>query len=671
MILRNVAYYKLIPRADMLQRSEVLKSLFPKSNGCLYVKPSGNFYYRRLFNVKHPISSSSVQEISNNHLNNMHSIIQNNSELEQDHVLSTLFDINQFKTPTVTERSNKIELNDIEKKKIAGNNDDFIKSNSSLTVCWASVYRPKVFEEYTTIEFNSRNVKISNIFDTEYLVLYFNHMDIVKLIYNCRPKYTKHTIEKLEIDFPQGIDIEKDVANLQVRYFRYHPDMLVPVLYLNNNPISILLDHQNISIFNKLIDRWIPSTILPSQLEGLVADVATLPKKLDNIISLNINSNRLTIDPKIHDVGVIKNAKIEVRNQLKIVTSGIGAISNVINLSEQKYLDIWKGDFKISLKKKEDSLIEAKYSISDDNDSVVNFKMSLENDQSTDLFSAIEWQLIKQSAGSVALVRLDELDIPELDSFSLRHILSKINRIVGIDDDQILKDFEEFCQIRAWVKYYMYVIKTLLSIFGHNYLNRYFIPIKNPKYDVYIKSIKDPLFNEFMRMYNFLITDDSDELAENSLKIRQQSIYNSYFSEVQALSNIMSRSLDLLGRKNLPFPTIDRNYSWLIDGWANRDYISVLKGNKKKFNSIILNYSFSDSNPLNYDAYFEGGPFLTREKILAHEVGHHLAKAHTHGPGYEYTDKGLSSSDPKNFYVTINNVITIINDEENQKELFE
>lgn len=60
------------------------------------------------------------------------------------------------------------------------------------------------------------------------------------------------------------------------------------------------------------------------------------------------------------------------------------------------------------------------------------------------------------------------------------------------------------------------------------------------------------------------------------------------------------------------------------------------------------------------------------EQIFAHKVGHLLAKKHKHGPKeYKYSDEGLSSNNPQKFRVTIKNVITIIDDEENQNESFE
>jgi len=58
-------------------------------------------------------------------------------------------------------------------------------------------------------------------------------------------------------------------------------------------------------------------------------------------------------------------------------------------------------------------------------------------------------------------------------------------------------------------------------------------------------------------------------------------------------------------------------------------------------------------------------------QILAHEVGHHLAGKHQHKfPDYKYTTNGLSSNDPnpKKFKLTIQNVLTIVNDENNQNE---
>ena len=134
----------------------------------------------------------------------------------------------------------------------------------------------------------------------------------------------------------------------------------------------------------------------------------------------------------------------------------------------------------------------------------------------------------------------------------------------------------------------------------------------------------------------------------------------------------MSKSLDLSGRINSPIGIIDRNYSWMIDARSFDDTVLDTKKNEKRFYYIILNYGFSAINPLPYDAYSEGGRFLTREQILAHEVGHHLAKDHKHDTkGYKYTDKGLSSNNPQNFEVTIKNVITIIENEENQKGLFD
>ncbi len=59
------------------------------------------------------------------------------------------------------------------------------------------------------------------------------------------------------------------------------------------------------------------------------------------------------------------------------------------------------------------------------------------------------------------------------------------------------------------------------------------------------------------------------------------------------------------------------------------------------------------------------------KEILAHEVGHVLSKFHSHELlDYKYTITGLSSNHPDEFKVTLNNVITIINDKDNQNESF-
>jgi hypothetical protein len=59
------------------------------------------------------------------------------------------------------------------------------------------------------------------------------------------------------------------------------------------------------------------------------------------------------------------------------------------------------------------------------------------------------------------------------------------------------------------------------------------------------------------------------------------------------------------------------------------------------------------------------------KEILAHEVGHLLSQWHDHKEtNYKYTIAGLSSNHPDKLKVTLNNVLTIINDEDNQNESF-
>jgi hypothetical protein len=682
MILKNVKYYKLVSRKKMLNISDALKGLFDQNNGCLYVKPSGYFYYRRLSGIlSSPVSNNSVMQVSNQHISSIYETVKNIPEFKK-HDLFRLFDLNQFHSPTVVDKNKTVELMDIDKEVYEAIKGTYFKDSSTpefkKSKLWMSIYRPKVFTEHTIVESDSNIEKVSNIFDTEYVVLYFNHQKIVKLLHNFRPVESEHTIEEIEVNIP-GFDYKKDFADLSIHYYRYHPDILIPVLYLGETPKVILAGHE--FVIDGFINRWIPDSILPTQLDGLKSNQTSMIKASDNIKDTLRKLKILTINPNQQSTGVINGATIEVQHKLKIITKGIGAISNKIKLDNDKYSEIWKGKddgYKISLKK-----VGAKYvaelPVSITNNSTVKFNMSIDVDENSDLFSAIEEHLINPSIGGIALTRFDEIDIPELNSFLLLYYMSLITGDAPVNNDLILNKYRSFCKIRKHVLYYIYVCKLFLSVLGNKFDLGFIIENETKKSQI----LNDPLFRKFLESTCLQINNNNNNnnFQKDSLIIRQDYIDGSYQFEYDVLEFLLFNSLDLEDKYSLPVRGTNKQYKWIFDAWSfrgNRTYtityndLNTVEKISQKFYPVILNYGYAYQDSLDGIQTYNHAGSLTLEQNLAHEVGHLLAKLHDHNlSDYKYTIDGLSSNHPDKFKVTTNNVINIINDEDNQNESFE
>ena len=136
------------------------------------------------------------------------------------------------------------------------------------------------------------------------------------------------------------------------------------------------------------------------------------------------------------------------------------------------------------------------------------------------------------------------------------------------------------------------------------------------------------------------------------------------FSDTEAASADINSKIDKVYSVSLSLMVKEAN--------DRSKYFQTEKGQKAIASGALGNSSGSLDMIFLNGTKINSVPSVSSSEILAHEIGHNIAKLNLHGTGdYEYEQEGLQSNKSGGIHPTQQNVMNIINDERNRSTIKE
>jgi hypothetical protein len=711
MIISNLKIYNLIPPEYLRSRVALISEKVFNNEGYLMIKPSGKLVYRRkMAPGLSPDLSCTEAQILQYFTSHMLKLKSNAEQLDKikstgsDHyMLAPLFDIKNYSPPLFSIHAQEISGRYMMKESMgyqSGNRSIKYSVDELKDNCWLALLKWEFTDDVKVKSEINGDKKILCSLETSYLLIAFNKSNIINLISTSVPILGSETISDFKIDVSSNKSSE-----LNIKYIRYLPKILLPFIYEGDNSINFDSGYY----LDDYINQLIPDSVIPSNFDlknyrngfdgnSIVPDEKYMQKRIivEQIADRKVSNQYF---PRY-------NASINY--DLKVVTIGLGAVERFEGLNPFFYNSIWKRG-NTSVKFKVADLESLQYEADEplgrkEPKAEVSFNMNLLKDAGVSIFNAINWMECNYLNRGIAVLKSDECSFPDVDSFYFQSMenLLKTNTIF-INTNIFIRRCYNY-SITLVCIYWLKIILANRKKYEHIY-----IVTKSPNNTTSQFYIDCPILMDFIKIYKIGIENqyDSTEMIEFSdddsivyLNINILLSHNSY--GIERLRDYFYSTLgDLyyglerpkgIDSINLYSSKVQNllNESWHV--WdplavAQSDYstsefrrkpdsseLSIL--NRAVWGVISLNYGVSSYDPIEYlnkvlptTNYIRKDTHQHFEEILVHEVGHLLAKMHYHNNNfieYEYENIGLSSYDKDQIFPTEKNVITILNDDANR-----
>jgi hypothetical protein len=712
MIISNLKIFKTVPPNYLINQASIIREKVFKKQGVLIVKPSGKIVYRRELEPGPPPNPTYTKEqILQTFKSHMTTLKSNAEQLDsiksngtKYYKLTPLFDINNYHPPIVSTDVHKIGGRYIKKTINMISETEEVKDDS-----WIVLLNWKFDNDVTVKYETSIEKEIPCHLEIAYLMIAFNKTNIINLITTSVPIIESVLLENIDVKREPSI-FPNEINDINIKYFRYLPEILLPILYINNKPTCIERNDKLFSI-DDFIKRLIPDSVIPVNID--LHSIST--GFYENIvISDERNMEKRIKIEQVADLQIGKESfphyKVTIANDLKIVTAGLGAVERLGGLNPEYYNQLWKkGNTKVNFSVKDlntmDYVASKKMRIGPQAE--VNFNMELYSDPGVSIFNALNWMESNYLNRCIAILKPDECDYPMVDNLYFQY-LEKM--LTNLDTTEIIDDLRNNSLNFSISLFCIYWLKVLLRNCPQGF--QIILTINSGSAQ---SSIQDPVLMEFLWLNQIRINDsfisseiieivESESIVYFSLnKLESQFLYgidrlSDFFMEtfsnlfyglkiyVNGSYNDFSSKIqtDLL-------PQFQFSYSWAPLAYTLSNYsrsrVNKEKNNeldensiikRKNFGMIFLNYSFKTYDPIDYmnkqhssNIFFRYSADQYFEEILVHEVGHCLALANYHENNeieYGYNDIGLSSKNKSFIYPTESNVIEILNDFLNRKK---